>query len=427
MNYAFFNRNGILTVRINKGRHNQRVVRSCRIDIGGLTVAKHRAPHPTMPMRTVDIYRVDGYTKSASAANQFIASIEAGLINLDDYDSCITLIENAVSPDAVRTSTFTQMWRECLEDLKASEAGLSESAQVDYRHAMRYYSMYVGKEDFDPYKMDLFAIDKEARREKIIQMRTHWRGYAEFMAQGLAMGTVANYFAKAAKAVSWIKEVYGLEIPVGYKPKAPDYSTMKVDWPDETIQAFIDAPNSGYTAAFKLQVYTTFRIGDLFNLGMDNFSMEEVDGETFWVVTGVSEKTHTMVAPVVPEEVALGALANIERYGHVVPTRTPNSKTYIYNLRKFIRTTCDTEVRVVDESGSIGKAMLSDIATAHDLRRVGINLYLRAGMSEDAVKQFFSGHSANSRAFNVHYKMDLRRSAIVKAAAAQRSLGKSRS
>lgn len=400
---TFFSRSDKLYLRINLGESNKKYERSCDIDISGLKVRKHRSEGGY-------VCRVDGYSKPATKANAFIREWEDRFEDAATPEEAILLWEKG--KDAARETRllFGDLLNEYIRE-RGNE--WSYSLLQNFLQVQRKYKDYCGGDDFNIYTVDVKSLEPHRRRPVIKEMKSHWKGFAQYLSEELdhSQGTIYLYFTKLSEAIRNADREYGIEIPFPYRPEQTDYEAQKVDWPDEVARAILSLPNEGFYTLFKAQIWTTLRISDLFSLSVENFEEISLEDCNFWRVVNVNQKTAAPVTPTLPEDVALSLLANIQKNGHVVPSGATCLTTYNRHLRNTVKELFpNLKIALVTGKG-VADVPVWETATSHQLRAEGLNLYARGGFDADKIRRLFTGHKSEE-VYRRHYEGALRVDAL---------------
>jgi integrase len=277
---------------------------------------------------------------------------------------------------------------------------LREGTIKMYKSMLQKYKEYVGSEDLSITECDMYSVvDIRSRRELIRKVNAHWNGWAEFMTAHISPSTTRHYLSKMKALMSQLERTEGIKIP--FNANVEVKSVPPVSWPVDFTQEFIEKKSRNPAEVImKLQILTCARPGDLLSIKREDFKRE---GSMF-VVEGVSEKTNSLVRPIIPEWLWRAAKELCNPY--VVPGYDKQAKYDRYRkmIDEVLAEYSDIEIDVYKQEGNKVvryKSNLQQATTPHVLRKSGINYYRRY-LDDETIKARFSGHT-NDSAYRKHY------------------------
>lgn len=356
MTHTFYNRGGVLTLRINLGEHNKRKVKSLGIPIGDLEVTNNK---------------VEGLSKVALKANAKINRVEVALAEGRDIDEAIS--QELYKPADTETS-FAEL-------MDAAKLGKDKKV---YGPVVNRYKEYAEGEDFIIEKVNLQTIHRNIDREKAIrEMDEHWEGFINYLAdRGLSNSSISTYLAVVSAVVSYARRYKGVEIPFNASVKVID--TKPYTWPVSVTEGFLSSEQRGPVMdACKIMIYTCMRPGDALKLRKEHFKQE---GEVFYVEK-INRKTQKITESPIPEE-AWHELKECRWIGLSL-------RAFRYNLSKVLEP-FDRPATIYEQKGNkIVKieTTLVEATSPKTFRKIGVNRLADKGVDETVIRDFYTGHA----------------------------------
>lgn len=367
MTHTFFNRKGVLYLRVNLGKTNKRITRTTKIPIGDAQVVNNK---------------VVGMSKVALLANSTIHEIEQQI-------AAGIPIDKIFSEDKVEVEAKTT-FAEAIQQVK------SKKDTKSYDTPLNRYKEYVG--DFDIIIEDnnlQVIVDHKKRQQVIREMNSHWEGFIDFLAdRGITNSSIATYLNKIGAVVKHIYQYNGIEIPFNASVKV--INTEPYVWPVSVTEKFLSINmDSPMMDAAKLMIYTCLRPGDALKIRKDNFRK---DGDVHYVEK-LNSKNQVVTKAPIPES-AWHELKDCTWTGISL-------RAFRHNLSSLlVECGIDRPEYIYEQRGNKVvrvESSLVQATTPKTLRKCGINRYAEKGMDADLIREFYSGHRS-VKVFNTHYR-----------------------
>ena len=365
-NHTFFNRQGVLNIRINLGKHNQRIEKSLSIHIGDLEIINNK---------------VVGLSKTALLANSKIMRVESKLAS------------GLPIEEAVKGEVYEEM------DSETSFADMMDAAKLGkdtkvYDPIINRYREYAGDQDVICEQHNLQTLYHNREREQVIcKMNAHWEGFIDFLAdRGLANSSINSYLGLVKAVIGYARQYKGIEIPFNASVKVLEIEPYT--WPVSVTERFLASKDRGPVIdAAKIMIYTCLRPSDCLKLRPEDFKQ---DRDIFYVEK-INSKTQKVTSAPIPEA-AWNELKECRWVGLSL-------RAFRYNLPNILKPFDQEAVTYEQRGNKIAKVetTLVEATTPKTLRKVGINRLAELGVDESVIRDFYSGHSS-SKVFNRYYR-----------------------
>lgn len=398
--YSFYERNGVVQVRINGGKRGGKFRISLGIKLDDLTLSNNR---------------VDGRSTKAARINNQIVFFENMICKAEDAKAASDRIKTYLSPEEKKASLLEaiEAYVEGISNgsIKSSKGTrLGKSAVCDFNALYNTYKEF--GEDLDISKVDLYSLSAQERRSAIAFCTKHFNAYMDFLVDSdYAPGTQSLLRSKMSAVLNHLRKTMGIDVPGEIRPVSYLIDPIEIPVKYYEILLHHDVPAESdidevCDLAVKIQLQTVLRLSDVLSLQPSNIYRE--DGNVFVSTLNKKTSVRTLAALGHYEEV----MKNIEETGSIYRginmtysalARRVNSRLKHIASKKIQEKILKTQ-QLPDGSVQKKEVRISDEITSHDLRRLAANYYLSKGASENAVK-VMGGWVNGSEAFNKHYKL----------------------
>lgn len=421
VNYTIYERNDVLQMRINGGKHNHNIRFSIGIKVSNLKF-------------NPDKVRCQSTSEAAIKTNILIRDIEecverAALLHKDDLtlETLKDQVLSIVKPLNQRIETRNGYLQDCIKEyITFSEAGgvrsatkrpLSEITISVYRHFLDVYQRFLTKhKDINLHDISVHGVTElRERRSRVEAINSHLLDFRNWMIQdGLHPNSQYTHMTKVIAVMNWYaaKEVLVIQYEAPSRKQVSDRvflepSDVKTILNNYHIRNRLDDGHRYLFDFILLGLTTALRRRDIMELKITDFKY--VDGKYF--LTNMNNKTLIKTMAQVPKFIYDIAVENHNRTGSVVganpfiTTAVVSAQLHtVLNQPEFQQL---KRLHTKQKLSPDGKSQypktdkLYKFVTPHVLRRSAITSMLVAGVDEETVKKM-SGHARNSDSFNVY-------------------------
>lgn len=421
VNYTIYERNGVLQMRVNGGKHNHNIRFSIGIKVLNLKYSPEKQ-------------RCQSNSEAAMKTNILIRSIEecVEMAAVTSKDS-ITLegirdqVLKIVSPVNESIDMKRGYLLDCIKDyITFSENGGVRNATMKplspitisvYKHFLDVYNRFLSTHpDINLHDVSVHGVTElRERRFRVDAVNSHLLNFRNWMIEdGMNPNTQYTHITKVIAVMNWYsaKEVLLIQYEAPSKKQIADRvflepADVKLILNNYKIRERL-SDSKRYLFDFILFGLTTaLRRRDIMDIKITDFKC--VDGKYF--ITNINNKTLTKTMAQVPAFIYEIAKENHANSGSVIGANPFISTALIsLQLHTVLNQPEFEQLKRLHTKQNLspdGKSQhpktdkLYKFVTPHVLRRSAITSMLVAGVDEETVKKM-SGHARNSDAFNVY-------------------------
>lgn len=421
LNYTIYERNDVLQMRINGGKHNHNIRFSIGVKVSNLKYSQEKQ-------------RCQSNSEAAIKTNILIRSIEecierASLMAKDSVtlEGIRDQVLRIVSPVNERIETKKGYLVDCIKEyIDFSENGGVRSATKKplspitisiYKHFLDVYNRFLQTHpDINLHDISVHGVTElRERRSRVDAVNTHLLDFRNWMIEdGLNPNTQYTHMTKVIAVMNWYssREVLVIQYEAPSRKQISDRvflepADVKLILTNYKIRERL-SDSKRYLFDFILFGLTTaLRRRDIMDIKITDFRC--VDGKYF--IININKKTMTKTMAQVPAFIYGIAKENHERSGSVIGAN-PYISTALVSLQlhtvlnqpefeQLKRPHTKQNLSPDGKSQHPKTDKLYKFVTPHVLRRSAITSMLVAGVDEETVKKM-SGHARNSDAFNVY-------------------------
>lgn len=421
VNYTIYERNDVLQMRVNGGKHNHNIRFSLGIKVHNLKFNSDKA-------------RCQSTSEVAIRVNALIRDIEecidkAALLNKDDItlEGLKDQVLSIVKPVNQSIETKSGYLLDCIKEYidfsmmggvrSASKKPLSETTISVYRHFLDVYKRFLAKhKDINLHDISVHGVTElRERRFRVEAINSHLLDFRNWMIQdGLHPNSQYAHMTKLVSIINWFsaKEVLVIQYEAPSKKQVSDRVFLEPSDVKTILNNYHirNRLNDGHRYLFDFILFgltTALRRRDIVDLKITDFKY--VDGKYF--ITNMNNKTLIKTMAQVPKFIYDIAVENHSKTGSVVGKNPYHNNVLVsaqlhtvLNQPEFCQLQrCHTkQILLPDGKSQRPKTdKLYKFVTPHVLRRSAITSMLVAGVDEETVKKM-SGHARNSDSFNVY-------------------------
>lgn len=421
VNYTIYERNDVLQLRINGGKHNHNIRFSLGIKVSNLKFNPDKA-------------RCQSTSEAAIKTNILIRDIEeciekAALLPKEELtlETLKDQVLSIVKPLNQRIETRNGYLLDCIREyINFSEAGgvrsatkrpLSQVTIYVYRHFLDVYQRFLTKhKDVNLHDVSVHGVTElRERRSRVEAINNHLLDFRNWMIQdGLHPNSQYTHMTKVVAVMNWYasKEVLVIQYEVPSRKQVSDRvflepNDVKLILNNYHIRERLDDAHRYLFDFILFGLTTALRRRDIMGLKITDFKY--VDGKYF--LTNMNNKTLIKTMAQVPKFIYDIAADNHSKTGSVIganpyiTTAVVSAQLHtVLNQPEFeqLKRLHTKQKLTPDGKSQYPKTdKLYKFVTPHVLRRSAITSMLVAGVDEETVKKM-SGHARNSDSFNVY-------------------------
>jgi integrase len=421
VNYTIYERNDVLQLRINGGKHNHNIRFSLGVKVPNLKFNPDKA-------------RCQSTSEAAIKTNILIRDIEeciekAALLPKDDLtlETLKDQVLSIVKPLNQRIETRNGYLLDCIKEyVNFSEAGgvrsatkrpLSEVTISVYKYFLSLYQRFLANhKDINLHDVSVHGVTElRERRSRVDSVNSHLLNFRNWMIQeGMHPNSQYAHITKVVAVMNWYaaKEVLVIQYEAPSRKQVSDRvflepSDVKTILNNYHIRNRLEDSHRYLFDLILFGLTTALRRRDLMQLKVTDFKY--VDGKYF--LTNMNNKTLIKTMAQVPKFIYDIAVENHNKTGFVVGANPFETNALVSAHLHTVLNQPEFEqlkrLHTKQKLAPDGKSQypktdkLYKFVTPHVLRRSAITSMLVAGVDEETVKKM-SGHARNSDSFNVY-------------------------